>query len=552
MNFLDAYDIATPPTTTPPPTGSGSAPLQDSQPSAQSLNEEVTQVVGQLSRFWGGFRKQSQSVFEAAKKDLGEAYTQAQKEIIKLTAEPEPSTSSAAGTSGASSSADSGVTHKEGPASTTDRPDGEEEEEEDEDEGGDDEEEEDITTASDKSKPNTQSTKDNPETTPSTSTSTASGHARTTSQNFFARLQALQANLPANITSTVQNVQNQLPEALKQGGSVDLAQLRTTLTTEFQRVQGITRAQAEEYVHKSEGLLKEAQEFFKDAVKVVPPDEAEGRSEGVAPAGMLWDGSDFWMLPDVGGSSSLEKGKEKDDDDVGPSTGAEGLRAVATRAESLLRQLKHNPEVIKVDPMADERAKALYEQWIRDKVDSEEGGIGGEHWSEATEKALDDSIDGSALKATHDALVPEHISSEEFWTRYFFRAHQVEQDEQRRKAIIQGTMSEEEDFSWEDDEDEATSPTTAKPPASADGAAHSLRASIDTLQAPRTTGRDSSEQSSPRTSDAEFSRRQSSEASYDVVSSQVSASGDSPAPPAKKGAQGEEAADDEEEDSDWE
>lgn len=173
------------------------------------------------------------------------------------------------------------------------------------------------------------------------------------------------------------------------------------MTSEFQRVQGITRAQAEEYVHKSEGLLKEAQEFLKEAVKVVPPEEADRRGGSVAPAGMLWDGSDLWMIPDVAGPSL--KGKEKEGEPSVKSA-AEGLRAVATRAESLLKQLRHNPEVIKVDPTADESAKALYEQWTRDHVDSEEGGITGKHWSEATQKALADPADGSALQDTHDAL----------------------------------------------------------------------------------------------------------------------------------------------------
>lgn len=46
MSFLDPYDIAG--------TGTGTPPQQPEQ----SLNEEVTQVIGQLGRFWGGFRKQ--------------------------------------------------------------------------------------------------------------------------------------------------------------------------------------------------------------------------------------------------------------------------------------------------------------------------------------------------------------------------------------------------------------------------------------------------------------------------------------------------------------
>ncbi len=47
MNYLDPLDVAAASTSTPPP-----------EPE-QSLNEEVTQVIGQLNRFWGGFRKQA-------------------------------------------------------------------------------------------------------------------------------------------------------------------------------------------------------------------------------------------------------------------------------------------------------------------------------------------------------------------------------------------------------------------------------------------------------------------------------------------------------------
>lgn len=118
-------------------------------------------------------------------------------------------------------------------------------------------------------------------------------------------------------------------------------------------------------------------------------------------------------------------------------------------------------------------------------------------------------------------------------------------------------MEEDEDFSWEDDEDE---PTTAKPSGHTQESAQSLRASIDTLQPPPASGRTSSEHSSPGTSEAEASRRQSSEDSYDVVSSQVSTSGDLPQTK-KQPRDGEEEEEDdddddeddgEEEDSDWE
>lgn len=63
MNFLDAYDI-TDPTTTPSGSQEGPEP---------TLNEEVKQVVGQLSRFWGGFRKQVSMVIHTPRRCLSGA-----------------------------------------------------------------------------------------------------------------------------------------------------------------------------------------------------------------------------------------------------------------------------------------------------------------------------------------------------------------------------------------------------------------------------------------------------------------------------------------------
>ena len=56
MNFLDPYDVTTTAarTDTPPP---------GAQPD-KSLNEEVSQVLGQLGSFWGGFRKQVSATYE--------------------------------------------------------------------------------------------------------------------------------------------------------------------------------------------------------------------------------------------------------------------------------------------------------------------------------------------------------------------------------------------------------------------------------------------------------------------------------------------------------
>ncbi|KAI0775650.1 hypothetical protein BD413DRAFT_491465 [Trametes elegans] len=529
MNFFDAYDV--PGTTTPP---------ANAQPT-QSLNEEVTQVVGQLSRFWGGFRKQpcgafvlsavaqSQTALETARKDLGQVVQQAQKELTKLTAETAPSTVPSAPEPSASATEQAASVPAEAEAEAE---------------------------ASATSTRSTDAPDDSPAS-PSTSQPTSQP------QTLFSRLQAA---LPPALVSTVQT---QLPESLRETleharvGSasltaLDFAQLRSTITTELQRVQGAT----EEYVHRSEDFLREAGEFLKDAVKVVPP---EAGDEGYP--GLIWDGTDVWMLPTTSGGGAAEtestagKGKGKGKEREGRQSSSSGrpsvdtLRAVATRAESMLKQLRHDPEVIKADPNDDEKVRELYAGWLAAEASSEERGLGTSVWQKKVEEALADPVDGSALKVTVDTLVPEALTQEEFWTRYFFRVYQVEREEARRKAIIQGTIDNEEDFSWEDEEEDATAPaakavaqdavvSTAPQEASTESPAHLSASAAETRSRVSTPGN--------------RSPRQSSEESYDVVSSQVSNNGAADGGAEKTQAQttiaektGEGEAE-ESEDSDWE
>jgi hypothetical protein len=172
--------------------------------------------------------------------------------------------------------------------------------------------------------------------------------------------------------------------------------MRTSLMAEFQRVQGVTRVQAEEYVHKSEALLrdamKEAGEVLRDAVKVIPPEEAQ--SSGGS-GNLIWDGADMWMLP-FDSSDTNGKGKDK----AGKQS-ADTQLAVATRAESLLKRLKHNPEIIMHDPEADAGVKEFYRQWLATAM---KDGIDAEEWSSKIEAVLNDPADGQALKANQDAL----------------------------------------------------------------------------------------------------------------------------------------------------
>ena len=73
------------------------------------------------------------------------------------------------------------------------------------------------------------------------------------------------------------------------------------------------------------------------------------------------------------------------------------------------------------------------------------------------------------------------MAEEVFWTRYFFRVHQIEREAERRRALLQGkslaksnpcpvlierlgTSDSEDAFSWEDDDEESSSaPVPNKP-----------------------------------------------------------------------------------------
>ncbi|KAH9924895.1 uncharacterized protein B0H18DRAFT_955294 [Fomitopsis serialis] len=513
MNFLDTYDIASSPT---PPAN---------QPET-SLNEEVQQVVGQLSRFWGGFRKQSQAVIETARKDLGEAVTQAQKELSKLAEAPaEPSTSSTEeGATDPSADAESGEKDKNATphASTPDDVDNDD------------------------------------DTTPEPSTSQ--------SQTLLSRLQA---TLPPNLVAAVQD---KLPESLTHARSTslsapDFAALRSTLAGELARVQGqsgelLQRVQAGDLLHKGEGLLKQVQgggeeflreagEFLREAVRVVPPDSSEGS------AGVVWDGTDVWMIPAYSPTATptedpaSERGKGK-----GRERRSVDSARAATRAQAMLTQLRHDPQVVRTDPSANPTEREAFAAWTAREVDAK-GGIDGAVWSKRIE---DETAEREELATLLEPLVPAEIDASTFWTRYFFRVHQVEREEERRRALLQGTTEHEDDFSWEDDDDDApaTSPTASpakltnpstSSPASAVPPNSAAAASTPAASTPATA-----------------SPRQSSEESYDVVSSQVSRTAstvdvaeekerEEPAPAAvkEKGkAAGEKEKDDGEEDSDWE
>ena len=224
---------------------------------------------------------------------------------------------------------------------------------------------------------------------------------------FFSRLQS---TIPAQFDTTVitQTIQKHLQPTLEHAttqitsatSQVDLQQIRATITSNIQKVQGVTFVQAEkmaeEYMHKSEALLKEAGEYLKDAVKVVPPDGQE------APSGLMWDGSDIWMFPSPVGTQGWGGGDESSK--AQPPAEAQTVSARLKRADALLLRLKHDPSLLRLDPSQDTSIQEKFAQYVEKHIISK-GGIENDEWKSKIEATLaEKSPDGDALKLTKEKL----------------------------------------------------------------------------------------------------------------------------------------------------
>lgn len=175
-------------------------------------------------------------------------------------------------------------------------------------------------------------------------------------------------------------------------------------------MQGVTRAQAEEYAHRSEVLLREAGEYLKDAVRVLPPEgesseghESEGAEVMIDPMGL----GVVVMPPGLGtsvpsrsvkGARGSGKGKERE------GTVVEAQRQLAaSRAAALVAKLKQDVDTLRQDPRADPQTKEMFETWYASEVTNREGGVTSAYWIERTKEALAQE-DSDALKATRDSL----------------------------------------------------------------------------------------------------------------------------------------------------
>jgi len=158
----------------------------------------------------------------------------------------------------------------------------------------------------------------------------------------------------------------------------------------------------------------------------------------------VWDGSDVWMLPGLTPPTTSGAAAESVQSRLPRDASSPQIPVPTTRAEALLAQLRKTPGVLRVDPGSEERSAPDWEAWLKEQWS--------EKWKERTEK--EDNVD---LVATKEALVPDEMDEETFWKRYFFRVHQIERDEERRKALLnEATAKKEETFSWDDEEEQPT------------------------------------------------------------------------------------------------
>jgi len=521
------------------------------QPTTGSLEQEVGQVVSQLSTWgtsiWGGLRKQSAVAFETVKKDMSRTVAEVQDEFHKLQTQTVE------------------VEVKEKPLGE-DKVDKGKGKAEGEGAGA-----------------------------PPVASSVKSGlqslASSTSTQDFLSRLQttiqsATQSSnihLPENLSNlhlsqNLASFQKSVTETISSAAhnpNLDVTQIRSSLVQNIQKnLQGVNLKQAEklaeEYLKKSEGLLAEAGEFLKDAVKVVPPEEASAGS-GI---GMAWDGSDMYSF-----STSTDNKLAADEvifdqssSFLGGTRGTSSDVVRAQRKDALMRRLRSDKELLLVDPAAQSESPArreTYEAFVEHEIEGRGGVEGDEFTKMIWEELGPEAKDAEVLKATRDALVPSRLTHELFWTRYFFHKHQIELEEEKRKKLLAATTQphrDDEDFNWDDNEEETTPKMAASEQSAAPSAKlHPSSVETDSAKATPRLGTNSSgsfdtPESRPPAASAVAARAigssastspRVSEESYDIVSDQAEVTG-SRVRPSAASASAAKAEEGDDSDSDWE
>ncbi|KAI9756218.1 MAG: translation termination factor GTPase eRF3 [Chaenotheca gracillima] len=308
--------------------------------------------------------------------------------------------------------------------------------------------------------------------------------------------------------STEKDDKTSIEKAVQEGDTEGvLARFRSEA---FKRLKDIERAEDAADEALSNFFTHNVRDFLRDAVTIVAPgsDDAE---DAAGKGRVLFESKD-----------------------------QEGKRVIhSTRFDATLHVIHSSLDSFTKEPASDK-----YESWAKEfSVDSKTEGI------------AHDLDKYKELRSAMETLVPDKVSYEDFWTRYYFLRHVVETEEQRRKELLKGAAAEDEEIAWDEDSDaEASGPTS---PRASGAAKHPSAASSTTLhpntnpateqQTPTTTSTPAAEPSvatenaanlkpsadSSRKSNDQHSQPDS-DASYDVVSGVPSAAPGSPKQPVEK------------------
>ncbi|KAK9492921.1 hypothetical protein V1508DRAFT_126215 [Lipomyces doorenjongii] len=160
-----------------------------------------------------------------------------------------------------------------------------------------------------------------------------------------------------------------------------------------------------------------------------------------------------------------------------------------------------------VEPFLADSDDVAYEEFAKGfSVDSQTATIAGDldHYPE--------------LRKLMEKLVPEKITYEEFWKRYYFLRDQINQEELRRKQLLNEAGQTDDNFDWdEEDEDEVEEEEEEEEPAR-EHKSENPSISTKTSNSTETLKPDETEGAPSEAGSKTTSSRPSSESSYDVVS----------------------------------
>ncbi|CAK9779773.1 hypothetical protein CC85DRAFT_286274 [Cutaneotrichosporon oleaginosum] len=434
-----------------------------------NIEEELGQVVKSLGSFWGGFKAKSASTFTSLKADAEKGLAQVQNDLKQLQ----------------EAKVEVGVKEKE----EWEKEQEEERKKKAEREAKEAEEREREAASKEKGKGRALPEDETPAGEPTSPTSA-----------FFSRLTnsttSLQATLQSTLASTLAaakanpalNNPTQLRDQLAE--NLRLSSARENLTLSLRQAESL----AEEYLKKggewARNAEQAAEKWVEENVKVVPP-EGVGASLAMG----AWDAGELYsfstMVPEKSEAPPAEGGRT-------PRASLSSAAVAGSRKEALLRRLREDKDLLLLDPGAEaetQQRRDEFAAWVRDV------------WPTAQTAGREAEVGN--VGGIRMALVPEHLTDEQFWQRYLFHMDMIEAADKKRKALLEASTAENDadDFNWDDDEEEEEPAKAAKP----QSPAPSAPSSAATPKPPPASK--SSAATSPR----------DSEESYDVVRTSTAA-----------------------------